>query len=487
MEDPVQLSLESAPQRDAEPVRLEFDDGTLILRGRSASDAATEQFTWDERSDTWRAEAIAYRAALGALLKDGWTVEDAARQYETPQLEVGDRFEPYPHQTEALEAWERAERRGVVVLPTGSGKTYVAQLAIEAAGRSTLVVVPTIDLMNQWSGILEESFGRDVGLLGGGYHEVESLTVATYDSAAMHMADLGHRFGMIVFDEVHHLPSDFYRQAAEFAIAPYRLGLTATPERSDGRESDLGDLVGPMAYRKSIRELSGDVLADYTVDTIEVGMTEQEIQLYRRARGFYRDFVDEQGIRMSSSNGWVRFLAATNRSERGRKAFEAYRTQKRLALVNTAKLRRLFELMERHRDDRILVFTNDNDSVYRISERALVPAITHQTRVKERKEILAAFNEGSYRTIVTSKVLNEGVDVPKARIGIVLSGSGSVREHVQRLGRILRRDRGHDARLYELVTADTVETSVSQRRRQHDAYRSDSKESTGEESAHADD
>jgi superfamily II DNA or RNA helicase len=484
MDDPVELSLESASTRPEPPVRLVFDDGTLELRGESAAeaveDAASDYFDWDDRSGTWRARAVDYRAALGCLLKDGWTVKDGARHYERLELEIQDRFDPYPHQSEALEAWERAERRGVVVLPTGAGKTYVAQLAMEAAGRTTLIVVPTIDLMNQWSGVLEEHFGIEVGLLGGGYHEIEPLTVATYDSAAMHMADIGHRFGMLIFDEVHHLPSDFYRQAAEFAIAPYRLGLTATPERSDGREADLPDLVGPTAYRKSIRELSGDVLADYTVETVEVGMTEEELQLYRRARTFYRDFVDEQGIRMSSNNGWVRFLAATNRSEKGRKAFKAYRTQKRLALVNTAKLRTLFDVMERHREDRILVFTNDNESVYRISERALVPAITHQTRVKERKEILAAFNEGTYRTIVTSKVLNEGVDVPKARIGIVLSGSGSVREHVQRLGRILRRDRGREARLYELVTADTVETSVSRRRRQHDAYREESDRTSGE-------
>ncbi|MFW5967117.1 MAG: helicase-related protein, partial [Persicimonas sp.] len=135
-----------------------------------------------------------------------------------------------------------------------------------------------------------------------------------------------------------------------------------------------------------------------------------------------------------------------------------------------AKLNRLFELLERHHDDRVIVFTNDNDSVYRISREALVPAITHQTRIKERKEILARFNEGTYRVVVTSKVLNEGVDVPRANVAIILSGSGSVREHVQRLGRILRRHEGKRARLYELVTEDSVETFVSKRRREHDAY-----------------
>ena len=133
-------------------------------------------------------------------------------------------------------------------------------------------------------------------------------------------------------------------------------------------------------------------------------------------------------------------------------------------------MERLFDLLERHREAPVLIFTNDNESVWQISERALVPSITHETKVKERKEILERFNDGAYGTIVTSKVLNEGVDVPRARVAIVMSGSGSVREHVQRLGRILRRWEGERAVLYELITTDTVETHVSRRRREHDAY-----------------
>jgi superfamily II DNA or RNA helicase len=472
MAEQLTLDLEGTPEPpDDQPIRLTFDDGTLVCRGIDEGDPGSEPMTWDDRIDRYRAPAVAYRRVLGALLRAGWTVVDEAREYTDELLEIGERMEPYPHQAEGLEAWLEAECRGTVVLPTGSGKTYLAQLAIEQVDRSTLVVVPTIDLMNQWSGIFERAFDCEVGLLGGGSHEDEApMVVSTYDSAAMHMERIGDRFGMVVFDEVHHLPSDFYRQAAEFSIAPFRLGLTATPERSDGRHDEFGDLVGPIVYRKSIKELSGDVLADYEIRTVEVGMTPEDHERYEKAREFYRSFVRENNIRMSGSNGWMRFLAATNRSERGRKALEAYRIQKRLALVNRAKVDRLFELLDRHRDDPVLIFTNDNDSVWEISERALVPSITHETKAKERKRILGRFNDGQYGAIVTSKVLNEGVDVPRARVGTVLSGSGSVREHVQRLGRILRQWKGERAILYELVTDDTVEEHVSRRRRQHDAY-----------------
>jgi len=130
-------------------------------------------------------------------------------------------------------------------------------------------------------------------------------------------------------------------------------------------------------------------------------------------------------------------------------------------------------LLRRHKKDRVIIFTNDNDSVYRISRRFLVPAITHQTDAKERKEILSRFNEGIYPCLVTSRVLNEGVNVPDVNVGIILSGTGSVREHVQRLGRILRKQPDKRATLYEIVTANTVEQYVSERRREHDAYRRD--------------
>ena len=106
-----------------------------------------------------------------------------------------------------------------------------------------------------------------------------------------------------------------------------------------------------------------------------------------------------------------------------------------------------------------------------MSTRFLVPVITHQTKVTERSAILGGLRDGRYHAVVTSKVLNEGVDVPEANVAVVLSGSGSVREHVQRLGRILRKREGKRAVLYELVTTRTTEALTSERRREHDAYR----------------
>ncbi len=451
---------------------LAFVSGTIELRGlEETADELTPACAWDPRTACHRAPASAYADVVRALVRRSITYNDVARRY--PSLSDGARVhrEPRPYQVEALEAWTRQRSRGVVVLPTGAGKSQVACMAIDARRRATLVVAPTLDLVRQWFDLLRATFGVPVGVVGGGEHDVQPLTVTTYDSAYLHMEHLGARFGMLVFDECHHLPGASYGMAARLSLAPYRLGLTATPERGDGREADLDDLVGPIVYRKDIDELSGDYLAEYDTERIAIDLAPSERSEYDAERAIYRAFLHENGIRMSSPSGWSDFIMRSSRGAKGRRAMQAYRRQRELAFCAPAKLDYVEHLLDRHRDGRTILFTQDNATCYEVSRRFLVPAITHQTKVRERSEILARLAEGSYGAVVTSKVLNEGVDVPEASVAIVISGSGSVREHVQRLGRILRKKDGKRAVLYELVTADTSEAFTSQRRRDHVAYR----------------
>jgi superfamily II DNA or RNA helicase len=285
------------------------------------------------------------------------------------------------------------------------------------------------------------------------------------------MESIGARFGLVVFDEVHHLPGEAYTLAARLCLAPYRLGLTATPERTDGRDALLTELVGPIVYRKDIVELSGSYLADYDTERVTVSLGPEEREEYASERAIYLGFLRSQGIRMSSPTGWGEFIMRSSISQEGRRAMQAYRRQRELAFAAKEKLDFLELLLHEHRNDRMIIFTEENRAAYAVSRRFLVPAITHQTKVTERSEMLARFADGRYNAIVTSKVLNEGVDVPDANVAVVLSGSGSVREHVQRLGRILRPKAGKRAVLYELVAADTAEAYTSERRREHEAYR----------------
>ncbi|MBP5976913.1 DEAD/DEAH box helicase [Brasilonema sp. CT11] len=447
---------------------LTFDRGTLILhpppRGRAWMDFAT----WDDRVEKFRIPAIQYRALVEAMQAQDTNFIDEAKAFYPIELVPSLEMEPYPHQSEALAAWKLAGRQGVVVLPTAAGKTYLAQMAMQATPRTTLIVVPTLDLMHQWYAHLKAAFpDAEVGLLGGGSRDRTPVLVATYDSAAIHAESLGNLYALLIFDECHHLPTDFSRVIAEYAIAPYRLGLSATPERTDGKHADLNFLIGREVYRKRAEDLAGNALAEHEVVQIKVKLSQNEREKYTQLIQVRNDFLKESKISLGSLQGWQRFVQMSARSQAGRRAMLAHREAKEIALGTDGKIRVLADILTEHYPERVLIFTADNATVYHISQEFLVPAITHQTPVKERHEILTKFREGEFKTLVASHVLNEGVDVPAASVAIILSGTGSTREYIQRLGRVLRKgkDNKKQAILYEVVAEDTSEEGTSARRR----------------------
>jgi superfamily II DNA or RNA helicase len=451
----------------ARPPALSFDRGTLLLYPPPPGKAWLEYATWDDRVERFRLPALHYRRLVEALRAEGTPLHDQARAFGSLPLMPALEMTPYPHQRAALAAWLAAGRQGVIVLPTGAGKTYLAQLAMQATQQSTLIVVPTLDLLHQWYAHLLANFpDAPVGLLGGGAHDSTPLLVATYDSAAIFAEALGNHYALLVFDECHHLPSAFTRVIAEYSLAPYRLGLTATPERSDGAHDDLLTLIGPEVYRASVAALSGTVLAAHRIVRLTVRLSPRERQRYDALLATRNRFLEQWGIHLGSMAGWQAFVHASARSTAGRRAMLAHREARAIAFGTAGKLRVLAALLAQHHPARTLIFTEDNAMVYRISQEFLLPAITHHTPVKERHEILQRFRTGDYPVVVTSRVLNEGVDVPEASIAIVLSGTGSRREYVQRLGRILRRREGKRAVLYEVVAEATSEEQVSRRRGQ---------------------
>ncbi|MEZ4631792.1 MAG: DEAD/DEAH box helicase family protein [Deinococcales bacterium] len=461
---------------------LSFDRGTLILHPPPRGQRWAQFVTWDDRIEKFRLPAIDYRIFMEAMREEGIDIIDEAKNFASLQLKIENAKKPFSHQQEALEAWKRGGRRGVVELPTGAGKSYLAQLAIEVTPRSSLICVPTLDLMHQWYAQLEEAFPNiEVGLLGGGSKDESPILIATYDSAAIFAEKLGNRYGLLIFDECHHLPSDFKRSIAEYAIAPYRLGLSATLERTDGKEQDIFHLIGPLVYSKKPEELAGGALAEHKISQIYVELAEEERLRYEELMRLRNAFLQEKQIFLGSIKGWQLFVQASAQSKAGRKAMLAHREARKIAFGTAAKLRVLDELLQEHRHDRVLIFTDNNATVYEISQSFLIPAITHQTKVKERHQVLADFRTGDYPRIVTSRVLNEGVDVPDANVAIVLSGTSTTREYVQRLGRILRQREGKLAILYEVIAKDTSEERVSERRRGLKYQKKSEKDESSEE------
>ncbi len=444
-------------------ITLSFAEGTVRVDGPEGVLGDLPGVDFDPRSESGRVPAYRYAALRAALRGRGVTVDDDV--FDLSPLDLTSAYELRPYQQAALAAWTDADRRGVVELPTGSGKTVIGLAAVAAVGKPALVVVPTVDLLEQWREELTREFDADVGQLGGGTQRVGELTVATYDSAYLRADELGDRFGLVVFDEVHHLGGEGYRDIGRLLAAPARLGLTATFERPDGAHEAVATLLGPVVHRLSPDDLAGDHLAPYDIKRLEVELTPEERERYEEHQGTFTDYLASSSIELRSGSDYQELVKRSGTDPRAREALLAKQRAREVVLTAQGKLDRLETLLDRHREDRLLVFTASTDLVYRVSERFLMPAITHETGTDERREILERFRAGTYSRVVTANVLDEGVDVPDATVGILLAGSGSEREFTQRLGRLLRPGEGERALLYELVTAETAEQRVADRRR----------------------
>jgi superfamily II DNA or RNA helicase len=441
-------------------LRLWFEKGTLLLKG----EAGTPYGKWDPRVGCYRIKAYHYRDVLEYLAESKLQVEDDVPMLpplEQPKSNV----ELRDYQNEALNNWCRAHNRGVLVLPTAAGKTFIALKAIQLLKVQTLIVVPTLDLIDQWKKRVKDCLNLEAGAVGGGENTLRMVTVTTYDSAYIHAEQLGNKFMLLIFDEVHHLASTGYIQIAEMYTAPYRMGLTATYERSDQRHSLLSQLVGDPVYSVGIKEIA-EHLSPYTYEKISVELTSQEQQIYKSQMNIFRSFLQQRKITLRSAADFQKFIMTTGRDPKAREALLARNRAIRVAVNSEAKLTVLAQQLETYKNEKILIFTLYNDLVYSISLRFLIPAITHQTSREERREILLNFGNDKSPVVVTSQVLDEGVDVPDASVGLVLGGTGSNREYVQRLGRLLRKKEGKLARLIEIISKETMEVGTSRRRHQ---------------------
>jgi superfamily II DNA or RNA helicase len=448
-----------------ETVRLTFEEGTVRVRASPGLLADLPDVEYDPRTETGRTPGYRYTDLRRALAERGLTVEDRVLSPAGLPALASD-YELRDYQRDALEAWRDAGDRGVLELPTGSGKTVIALKAIETLSVPTLVVVPTVDLLDQWERELSTEFDVEIGRLGGGEQRVEPLTVSTYDSAYLRADELGDRFELVIFDEVHHLGGEGFRDIGRLFAAPARLGLTATFERPDGAHEVIEELVGPVVHRLSPEDLAGEHLAAFDIKRVEVSLTPAERERYEDHQGTFTDYLIQSGIQMRSGSDYREIVKRSGNDPRAREALLAKQRAREVMMNAERKLEELADILDRHRGDRIIVFTAYTDLVYRLAARFLIPAITHETSAPERRAILRRFREGTYSRIVAANVLDEGVDVPDANVAVVLSGSGSEREFTQRLGRVLRPKKGGGrAILYELVTEETAEERVAARRR----------------------
>ena len=325
------------------------------------------------------------------------------------------------------------QKAGVYVGPPGSGKTIAAIATIAAVGGETLILVPSRELAAQWrEALTSESTLTDeqIGEYHGGEKNIRPVTISTYQTAGMdrhrQLFD-SRKWGLIVYDEVQHIPSKVFRRSADLQTS-HRLGLSATPVREDDKESEIFTLIGPP--------IGTDWAALF--DAGFVAEPEVEIRYVP-----WRDEIARNEY--TSADGHERY---------------------QLAAMNPAKIDEIRYLCETHPDSKTLIFVDYLDQGTEIADALDIPFISGETRHYERQRQFEAFRNGELQTLIVSRIADEGIDLPNAELAIVASGlGGSRRQGTQRAGRTMRPV--GSAVLYVLATRGTREEDFAQQQMRH--------------------
>ncbi len=375
-----------------------------------------------------------------ALLKVGWPAEDRAGYVDGEAHRIDlrqDGWELRSYQQGAVDGfWDGGS--GVVVLPSGAGKTIVGAAAMARAGCTTLILVTNTVAGRQWRTELMHRTSltaEEIGEYSGERKEIRPVTIATYQVMTarrkgeyLHLDLFGARdWGLIVYDEVHLLPAPVFRMTADIQ-SRRRLGLTATLVREDGREGDVFSLIGPKRYDAPWREIEAQGwIAPAECTEVRVTLTEEERMTY----------------------------AVAEPAERYRVCATAW-----------SKRPVVERLVERHHGDRVLVIGAYLDQLDELGKQLDAPVIQGSTTNKERERLFEAFRSGELRTLVVSKVANVSIDLPEAGVAIQVSGTfGSRQEEAQRLGRVLRpKADGRSAHFYTVIARDTLDQEYAAHR-----------------------
>ncbi|MEM2253291.1 MAG: DEAD/DEAH box helicase [Desulfurococcaceae archaeon] len=370
-----------------------------------------------------------------------------------------------PYQREALDKWIENKFKGIIALPTGSGKTIVALAALAQVSKRALIVTFTKEQMFQWKDMIAKFLNISRGYVGLFYGEdksISQITISTYQSAYKNINVLGKYFSLLIVDECHHLPADKFKAIAVGCIAPYRLGLSATVVREDGRHTELFPLMGGVIYHKSASELSSmGYLAKFKVITVKVRPTKDEIDEYFELRKKYKSIVGDK-----------RFDEVLELAKIGNaKAIEALRIHSKMRMLiafSKSKIEKAVEIVreELEKGSKIIVFTQFVEQAKKLSQELNAGLLIGEMNSDERKKILSDFKASQSSVLVVTTVGDEGLDIPDANVGVIVSGTGSRRQFIQRLGRLLRPKGGDiEARLYEIVVEGTLDEFVARRRK----------------------
>lgn len=379
------------------------------------------------------------RIAMGAksrakikeiLLKKGYPVEDNSKFRESEEKIGADlQVDLRDYQEEYVErAYEK--KAAVLANPAGSGKTVTAIGLMSKVDSPTLILVPQRSLVGQWKRELldKTTLTEDqIGEYHGGEKEMKEVTLATYHMAGEKTSLFRREWGLIIFDEVHHIPSKLFRKTASLQ-STRRIGLSASPVREDSKEREIFALIG--------QQIGGDWARFF--DQEYVLKPDVNIQLVEWESDFYRNkYVEASGFKKAI-----------------------------IASKNPAKNQHIADLLEKHKDEKTIIFCDWIEQGEDLSKEFDVPFISGETDFDEREEYFKKFRNDELTTVIVSRIGDEGLDLPDAEVGIIASGQGgSRRQATQRAGRVMRPF--GDARVYVIATKGSNEEDFVKRQVEH--------------------
>ena len=455
--------------REERRVVIELDDsGNLWVSSKTYLKPILEGsgigVVYDRSRRAYRAKPHAYWDLVRLFESKGLIVDDRVFVKSSSRVAGGLEFTGVlrDYQSEALEKWRGNGYRGVVSLPTGAGKTVLGIAGIAELGVWSLVVVYTREQVKQWIEAVKR-FLRPGDVVGAYYGEEKRLapiTITTYQTAYRRMASLARLFRLVVFDEAHHLPADKFKAIALGMPAPYRLGLSATIEREDGKHEEIFPLIGGVVYHITPGELTRrGYLAPFIIRRIRVDLLGEERRRYEELRKRFQA--------LARGRTFDRLLEDASKGDKSAvEALRIHADMRSLIHNSRAKIDKVIDIArsELSRGSKIIIFTQYKRQAEEIASR-LGALLLHGDVPKQfRDEALRRFKEEERGVLVVTTVGDEGIDIPDANVGIIVSGTGSRRQFVQRLGRLLRPSGGKTAILYEVIASRTSEEYQSRRR-----------------------
>lgn len=445
-------------------IEIKYDRGTIVFSGlrRGKKDEEYSGIYWDHRVNKWRALGYHYHRLKRLLEQKKYCISDLtkATQTITPLFST---IKLRPYQKAAYLAWRLNNYRGIISLPTGSGKTMVAIYALSQLKKSAFCIVPTKALMEQWHRSIKRFYRGKVGILGDGKRDIQPITISTFESAYRHASWLGNQFEILIIDEAHHFGSGKRDEILKMFISSIRMGLTATPQKDDDNNI-IEHLIGKKVYEQKIHDLIGSYLADYNYHCHFLPLTKEERRKYDREEMVFKSFFKAY-IKSFPEASWQDFLKTASRTIKGQRAIAAYNRTRKIIAFTHYKKKTIKDILVRHNQQKILIFTSNVETALIVSKTYLVMPIVSEISRQEREWALNMFKLGRIKTLVACRVLNEGIDIPSAEIAIIIGGNAGTVEHLQRIGRLLRPLGSKKAIIYELITENSCEERLSYKRR----------------------